>query len=57
LNEQNKGEFKERKIYNDRQSENYNAFIGVMARLMQKYGNAVLDNIQKNKGGKNEQRG
>lgn len=42
---------------NKRENENYNAFIDIMTRLMQKYGNAVLDNIQKNKGGKNEQRG
>ncbi|MDY6023574.1 MAG: hypothetical protein SPJ19_02060 [Candidatus Borkfalkiaceae bacterium] len=55
MKQQNKELAKEEKNY--KQNQNYNAFIGMMAQLMQKYGESVLKGIDEKQEVKSEQGG
>ncbi|MGN0804021.1 MAG: hypothetical protein ACI4MQ_05830 [Candidatus Coproplasma sp.] len=55
MKQQNNELTKEAKIY--KQNQNYNAFIGMMAQLMQKYGERVLNGVDEKQEVKSEQRG
>ena len=55
LNNQNNELTNEAKIF--KQNQSYNAFIDMMAQLMQKYGESVLNKIDEKQEIKNEQRG